>query len=207
VLIDRTRRDDTGITIIEVTVVMMILAIVAVILFTALASLTESEARTQKMVDNEQQVRFVVDQVLRDLREANPLSGMSYADENAYTSALQLATGDTTKTYVRWVYDNTSSSPTYRTLRRQILSADTETATVLSSTIKLRNVQNSELFEYFSQSGNDLVSGSYPAADIGNCAIRVRVTVTADPASGPKPITVKAEAHLRNRLPGGLGCG
>lgn len=214
-MLTRRLRQDAGYTVVEVTIVMALLAVVSVILFGLLGSLTNNERRTQALVSNEQDVRFVLDQVLRDLRQSNPLDAVSYASKSSYESTVVMEQGATSpKTFVRWVYDTTPGS-TFLTLRREACTVGCTAAGggTWTGTTKLTRVRNAQrspavpMFQYFSQSGKNLISGPFSSEDVGNCAIRVRVTITADSNPGPEPFTESAEVHLRNRLPGGLGCG
>ncbi len=201
-------RDESGFTILEVTMVSAILLLVMGAFFGLLLSLTKTEQRTGALVGNEQEARFVLTALARDLRAANPLSTFSTATE--YRSKVQMTLGAAPgQQVVRWVYDTAPASPTYRSLLRQTLAAD---GTVTSSTVRLRNIRNADrsppvpMFGFASQSGADLIAAGQ-AANVGNCAIQVHVTITADSNPGPEPFTVLSDIQLRNRLPGGVGCG
>ena len=92
------------------------------------------------------------------------------------------------------------------------MSDATSSATVLSSAkalIHVRNDQNgTSLFTYYDQHQQDLVAtAAFTNSDVANCAIRVRVMITSDPNTGPSPFTEQQDVELRNRLPGGIGCG
>lgn len=213
----RTPRQETerGMTVVEVTIVMAILALVTAMIFGLLVSLTNNERRTQALVANEQEVRFVIGEILRDLRAADPFNTYAYPNKATYESHARLELKDPstgTTTHVRWIYETDPASASYLTLSRQIMSSNAASATVQSSTVKLRRVRNVQrspsipLFQYFSQSGKDLIVGPYSSEDVGDCAIRVKVTISADSNPGPEPFTETADAHLRNRFPGGLGC-
>lgn len=214
-LLGRTapRDDERGLTVIEVTTVMALLTLVMGAIFGTLTSLTENERRSQALVANEQSVRFVLTDMAREIRAANPMDVLSTTSKSVYNNSLQVELGPgPTKTVVRWVYDTNPTSSTYQTITRQVMSNNTTSATVVSSRIVLRRVRNVEsgnpLFRYFGQSGQNLVtSPSATAGDVGNCTIRVRVRVTSDSNPGPQPFTETLDVYLRNRLPGGLGCG
>ncbi|CAA9253198.1 MAG: hypothetical protein AVDCRST_MAG20-2307 [uncultured Acidimicrobiales bacterium] len=201
-------REEAGFTILEVTMVSAILLLVMGTFFGLLLSLTKTEQRTDALVGNEQDARFVLTALARDLRAANPLNTFATATE--YQSKVQMTLGAVpNQQVVRWVYDTAPASPTYRSLLRQTVAAN---GTVSGSTVRLRNIRNAErsppvpLFRFTSQSGVDLVAAGQ-AANVGNCAIQVHVTITADSNPGPEPFTVVSDVQLRNRLPGGVGCG
>lgn len=204
---ERTR-DEAGFTILEVTMVSAILLLVMGAFFGLLLSLTKTEQRTNALVGNEQDARFVLTALARDLRAANPLSTFSTTTE--YESKVQMTLGTAPdQEVVRWVYDTAPASPTHRSLLRQTLADD---GTVESSVVRLRNIRNAErsppvpMFGFTSQTGVDLIAAGQ-AANVGNCAIQVGVTITADSNPGPEPFTVLSDIQLRNRLPGGVGCG
>lgn len=198
--------DEAGFTILEVTMVSAILLLVMGAFFGLLLSLTKTEQRTDALVGNEQEARFVLTALARDLRAANPLN--TFASATEYQSKVQMTLGAApNQQVVRWVYDTVPTSPTYRSLLRQTLAPN---GSVTGSTVRLRNIRNAErsvpMFRFTSQSGVDLVAAGQ-AANVGNCAIQVHVTITADSNPGPEPFTVLSDVQLRNRLPGGVGCG
>ena len=43
--------------------------------------------------------------------------------------------------------------------------------------------------------------------DPANCAVRVHIELQSDSQPGPLPFTVTQDVHIRNRLPGNVGCG
>lgn len=205
---DRTRSEE-GFTVLEVTMVSAILLLVMAAFFGMLLSLTKTEQRTNALISNEQDARFVLTDLARDIRAANPMA--TFATTSDYQSKVQVRLGTApSQTIVRWVYDTAPASATYRSLLRQTI--DPVSGAVLTSTERLRNVRNAErtppvpMFGYTSQTGIDLITAGQ-ASDVGNCAIQVHITITADSNPGPEPFTVVSDVQLRNRLPGGVGCG
>jgi len=203
-------RDERGTTVLEVTIVSALMLVVLAAFLGTLQSLTKSEQRATALVNNEQDVRFVLQSMAKDIRSANPMN--VFATKTTYATQLQVETGtSTSKTVVRWVYDTTAGA-NYQTLRRDVMSDNTPAATVTSTVTRLRNVRNNtagvQLFGYFGESGRDLYNDSATTAtDVGNCTIRVRITIVSDSNPGPQPFRETVDVHLRNRLPGGLGCG
>lgn len=198
------QRED-GFSVVEVTVVVMILMLVLTAFYGLLETLTKHEHRTQALVGNEQAVRFFINELAREIRSSNPMQTQATSDADTYTNSIELALGpsDGPQTYVRWVYDE----PT-QTVSRMILSGPGGTPTTVTAKLdRVRNVENGTPFlQYYNQHGQDLVALGI-ADDVANCAIRVRVTVTSDSNPGPTPFTEIVDAELRNRLPGGVGCG
>jgi prepilin-type N-terminal cleavage/methylation domain-containing protein len=213
-LVQRRKDEEGGFTLVEVTMVSAILLIIMASCFAMLMSLVKTEHRTSALVGNEQEARFVLTEMARDIRAANPmrpLPGVSNASIAAYETQLQLAVGPpASQTLVRWVYDTAVGSPTYGSLLRKTI--DPVNGAELSSVVRLTNVRNAErtppvsMFSFRSQSGVDLIAAGQ-AADVAACAIQVHIVITANSNPGPEPFTVNSDAQLRNRLPGGVGCG
>jgi type II secretory pathway pseudopilin PulG len=208
----KERDDEAGFTIIEVMIATSILMLVLAMLFGTLVSLTKNEDRSQRLVSNEQNVRFELDQLSREVRAANPLTILDSTTQ--YSNQIEMvlgATGDPAQQVVRWTYETDPTSPNYEELSRQTMSDSSDTATVLSTSwylIRVRNVETSTpLFTYYDANEQDMVAnGNYTNSDIANCAIRVHISLSSDSNPGPLPFTETQDVELRNRLPGGTGC-
>jgi len=209
----RGRSDERGFTITEVMVATSILLIVLVIVFGMLVSLTRNESRSQALVGNEQNVRFEIDQLAREIRAANPLVPLLNATTAAdYDNQIEMVLGPTggTQTVVRWTYDTTAEQ-----MVRQVMSGTSSTATVLSQAFYLARVRNVEngtpVFVYYGQHNEDLVAQTLAddgnTHDAANCAIRVHIQISSDSNPGPLPFTQSQDVEVRNRLPGNVGCG
>jgi prepilin-type N-terminal cleavage/methylation domain-containing protein len=205
--------NEQGFTIIEVTVASAIMVVVLAMFFNTLVSLTRSEDRSQRLVSNEQNVRFELDEIARDIRAANPLVPLLNATGAAtYENQIELVLGPTggAQKVVRWTYDTTKEQ-----MVRQIMSDTSAGATVVTQSFFLNRVRNVEtavpVFAYFGQHGQDLVvqtlaNGGY-MHDPANCAVRVHIVLTSDSNPGPVPFTETQDVEVRNRLPGNVGCG
>jgi type II secretory pathway pseudopilin PulG len=211
-VLKRAARDERGMTLIELTIASGIFLTVIAIFFSLLISLTGSEKRADDLVTNEQAVRFTLTQLAKDVRASNPL--VTLPTKTAYSDEIEMMLGSSggTQQVVRWRLDTTAGSATYQTLFREVMSDATSSATVLSSSKELTNVTNDEsataLFAYFDQHQQDLgANDSFTSGDVANCAIRVQVTIVANPNPGPRAFTEVQDVELRNRLPGGIGCG
>lgn len=193
---DRREDGDAGFTVIELMITSLLLSVVTAILFGALTQLTRSETSTQARAQNEEAVRLVLTQMERDLRAANPVDG--FATKAEYATAVQVRpAGDTER--IRWVLDGSGN------LRREI--RDQSGATVLRSQIRLRGVSSPVLFSYWNEVNTNLVTdGAYTNLDVATCVIRIRISLTAAPNRNAPPYSAASDVHLRNRLPGGLGC-
>lgn len=196
---------DAGFTVVELTVVVMIMMLVLTAFYGLLDTLTKHEHRTQALVGNEQAVRFFINELAREIRSSNPMQTQAVTDANAYTNSIELALGPSggTQEYVRWTYNEAT-----QIVLREILTGPSGTPTTQTAKLdRVRNVETGTPFlQYFNQHGQDLVALGI-ADDVANCAIRVKITVTSDSNPGPTPFTEIVDAELRNRLPGGVGCG
>lgn len=196
--------DEAGMTVTELMVVVLILGVVLTTLFGVLQSVMDNERVQQAKVNNQERVRFVLGQLTRDLRSANPL--LSPATTAAGATGVEMAMGPLAgpQTYVRWTLSGTSLT--------RVVSA-TAGGTPTTSKVMLTNVRNASrgitLFRYYRSSVAEMaLTGTSAVApgDIGNCTIRVKIAVASDSDPGPAPFLEETDAEIRNRLPGGLGC-
>jgi prepilin-type N-terminal cleavage/methylation domain-containing protein len=209
----RARQDEQGFTIIELMISTAILLIVLAMVFSVLVSLTRSEDRAQRLVSNEQNVRFELDQIVREVRAANPIVPLLNAATAAtYNNQIELLLGPSggTQTVVRWTYD-----PVTEKMARQVMSGTGAAATIVSQSFFLTRVRNAEtgkpVFTYFGQHNQDLVQQALANGgnihDAANCAVQVGIEITSDSNPGPVPFTETQSVEIRNRLPGNVGCG
>jgi prepilin-type N-terminal cleavage/methylation domain-containing protein len=196
------RRGTSGFTVVELTVVILVLGIVTASVY-ALLNVTRRSERTQEaLVNNQEAVRLAMVEMAKDLRSADPLQTLSSVSDyqNGFDASLTPASGSGTDTVVRWRLSGT-------TLTRSILSG--VGGTVTSSKTVLTNVRNISknvpMLRYYNSNGAEITTSS-TAADYVNCTIRVHMTITADSDPGPLPFTQNSDVQVRNRLPGGLGC-
>ena len=132
---DATRDAEAGFTIVEVMVSTAILLLVLAMCFGTLVSLTRSEDRANRLVSNEQNVRFELNQLAREIRAANPLVPLPNATTASdYDNQIEMVLGPTggTQKVVRWTYDTTTLL-----MARQVMSDTSSTATVLSQSFFL----------------------------------------------------------------------
>lgn len=206
-------RDEAGFTVTEVAITSAVLIAVLAMFLNTLTSLTKSEDRAQRLVANEQNVRFELDQMAREIRAANPMLPLLAATSaSAYSRQVQMVLVSETgvEQVVRWTYDTTRMI-----MVRQVMSSAAATATVLNESFFLNRVRNNDtgipVFRYYDQAGTDLVADALADGgnlhDPANCAVRVHIELQSDSQPGPLPFTVTQDVHIRNRLPGNVGCG
>lgn len=202
----RTRRgrDERGISVAELMVVVSVLGVVLATLMGVLASMTSNEHMQQAKVNNQEAVRLTLGQLTRDLRGANPLLAAPVVADSATSVEMALGSSAGTQTHVRWWLSGT-------TLHRSVLTPPDASPT--SPRVMLSNVRNGALglalFRYFSSDGAELeLTGpsAVTVGDVATCTARIRIAVVSDADPGPKPFFEETDAEIRNRLPGGLGC-
>lgn len=210
----RARSDEeSGFTLVEMVIATAILLVVLGMFLQTLTSLTKSEDRSQRLVTNEQNVRFELDQMSREIRAANPLVPLLNAVTAAdYQNQIEMVLGPTggTQTVVRWTYITGQEE-----MLRQVMTDTSSTATVVSQSWYLNRVRNIEtntpVFTYYGQQGEDLVAQTLAnngnLHDAANCAVRVHIILSSDSNPGPLPFTETQDVEVRNRLPGNVGCG
>jgi type II secretory pathway pseudopilin PulG len=201
-----------GFSLIEMTFVVALMMVVVVSFFGVLQSLTNSEERVNALVTNQETVRFGLDQMQRDLRAANPVDAAAATASYANVVQVELGPNPGTRKYIRWLYDTTPTSPTYKQVLRQVMSGPGANATVTSQGAVIIGAQNvttaTPVFSYYDAAGNDLVANNPTTpTNVANCVIRIHVQIIADSEPGPAPFSENINVELRNRLPGGIvGC-
>src|SRR4051794_31592095 len=105
----RRRDDERGVTLIELTVVLVVMSLVLISLYSALDSLTRNTQRQQTLVQDQESVRFALLDMSRDIRSSNPLGTLT--DVNLYANQLEatvLPAVGSTALYVRWQLSGTT---------------------------------------------------------------------------------------------------
>ncbi|MCU1450919.1 MAG: hypothetical protein JWP02_3089 [Acidimicrobiales bacterium] len=198
-LLRKRAHDARGLSVIELMVASSLLLVVLGMVSSVLVSLTNTEGRSQALVNNQEVVRLGLVRMARDLRGAGTLNAVSPVTAYPYEVDLTALDG----TIYRWRLDTATS-----TLKRErYVSGAWQKAGP-----DLTNVTNATtsmpVFRYYRASSNlELDPSTSTSSDIANCAIRVHLTITAASYPGPKPFTSEYDVHLRNRLPAGIpGC-
>ncbi|MDQ1438988.1 MAG: hypothetical protein QOK43_2617 [Acidimicrobiaceae bacterium] len=198
------RPSEAGFTVVETATASMLLLVVLTTLLGLLNTQTKAERRLRASVDNQEDVRYALVAIARDVRAADPLLPLATTATYRDTMELELkTTSGSHQAYVRWDFESASG-----VVRRQTLAAPG--GSVTATTYSLSRVRNGDagipLFRYYNSAGTELTSTTATAADFANCTIRVHITLYADSAPGPQPFRSESDGELRNRLPGGVGC-
>lgn len=197
-------RDEAGVTIVETVMAAALLALVMSTLLGIMDSQAKAERRLRASVDNQEDVRFALLAMARDIRSADPLLPLAnVADYPAKIEMHLTNTDGSSRGYVRWTFNAGTT-----TLTRQTISGPG--GTVTGSTYSVTRVRNGDvgqaLFRYYNSEKTELVPGTATTGDFANCTIRVHITLWADANPGPAPFSSESDAEIRNRLPGGIGC-
>ena len=209
-------RDD-GFTIVELSIVLLLLGVVMASLLGLLASQTNFEKKLSDVNENEMQIREALVLLQRDLRSSEPLvllpSPLDYrwrVDLKVYEQVT-----DPEPVIVRWEIVPGGSAPTVNDqLVRSVVGAD---GTALT-TYRLRGVQTRRdgrhLFAYFKRGDDtstnvryDLEAAGTTTGSIVACTVRLRIDLSAAPNGSPSSAPrVASDVQLRNWVPGAVGC-
>lgn len=201
---ERERERERGFTVVELMVTMAIAMSVMASILGVLVSQSRAERRVSSFADNQELLRQAMVQLQKDIRSAEPLELLP----NPGDYALQIDLN---------VYEDISSPPVPITwyvdtatgeLRREIKGTNGNPNVV---TYRVGGVVNSyaldnNLFSFYKANGDKFDLTTDSAADIAQCAVRIRVKLRAAPNRGPEPAQLLSDTQLRNRLPGGIGC-
>jgi prepilin-type N-terminal cleavage/methylation domain-containing protein len=179
-----TRREEQGFTLVELTVAMGIMLLVAGALLAALESGTNAERHSSRRIDDEQSVRVVLAQLTRDVRNSNGLLSGTALDE----VDLGYLNGDE----VLWTFD-----PNGHVLQRSV--PDPHNPGSYLPGISVRGLTNADgtVFRILAPDGSDLLSdASASSNDVTACATTVAVSVTASAHPPSAPFTETAHAPV-----------
>lgn len=197
---NRFRRDDeSGFTVIEMAIVMLISSIIMTTLVGILASQSRAERTVSGLATAQEQVRLALVELQSDLRSAEPLVKLDNIDD--YPTQMEIVHLDFDTDALlrfRWRLDATKNE-----LVRETLD---ENRNVTATTFRLQGVTNNTVFRYFSGTGFELTPQNTTADNIAGCTLRVRVLIDAAPEKGPQPLDNTSDVQLRNRRPGRPGC-
>jgi hypothetical protein len=163
-----------------------------------------ADRRIRAAVNNQEDVRFALLAIGRDVRAADPLLPLASTPDYANKIELQLSASDGSSLgAVRWTFD-----PVAKTLTRATLSGPG--GTVVGTSYQIVRVRNADVgspvFRYYTSTGAELNAATATIGDFANCTVRVHIALWADATPGPAPFSSESDAELRNRLPGGIGC-
>ena len=175
-------------TLVELLVVTVLLALVVGITTSVLLSMTRNERRQQAMITNEQDVELAVAAVARDIRNADPLLPLD--DPASFASTLELATAgpEGAPRTVRWAVREGR-------LERSVLDAGGATVT---SAVVLAGVVTPAPFTYLDATGVPIGGPGATVDDHVECTVRVAIALEAAPDAVGATASRAVEAGIRN---------
>ncbi|HEX2851535.1 MAG TPA: type II secretion system protein [Acidimicrobiales bacterium] len=189
--------DEAGFTLVELSITMMLAAIISVSILGVLFSQTNVEKRMQRLSDDQIALRDALIEIGRDVRSADPL--LSLPDITAYKTQIRVTikdVGSDTTRNVQWRLDTATA-----TLVREELDGS---GNVTGTSYRVAGVVATQpIFTYYRSIGTAYTLD--PLVETPNtvslCAVKVHVRLEAAPTSGPAPIAVESDIQLRNRVP------
>ena len=171
-------------TIIELTIVMFVMAIVLTVAGTTVFSLTQTANRTNAQVTDEQEASTVLAQLSRDVRSAHQVTFTAFTSPVA-TQEVELQMNQPAGTWVEWVY--TPTAATVNGVNQPAHTLDRFTATSASGPFGLSNPSvttpvnvvngsTTDVFRYFQGNGSEITTID-STSSLQTCTTRVLVTL------------------------------
>ena len=210
----RRRRDEGGLTLVELVAVVGIFSIFGLAITTSLQSFTATTASTQNKTFALADVRGAVENIARDLRAANPIEAIS--------ASLPVSQYDNRVSFTVWcatVGDNGCTSANTRkviyevTGNRLVQTVGTRVRDLLLPAPGMTGVPSAQrpgavvnastqpAFTYYTKSGMQLsTSGGTPATTFRNCTktVKIHLLVMADARKPSTAINLVTTVDLRN---------
>ena len=190
------RDDERGFTLVELTVAMTLMLLVAGALLGALESGTRAERVASTRIDDEQSVRVVLAQLTRDVRNAQAVNNQVLLPG---TTADEIDL-EVDGVHVRWWYDSTA-----HVLTRKAVD-DVTSAVVDGVSIGGLTDPPGTTFALLAGDGSNLLSlQSASLDDVLTCTATVEVAVTSGAHRPSRPFTETADAPV-NAVADRRGC-
>jgi type II secretory pathway component PulJ len=214
---ERLRRDEAGVTIVEVTLTMLILAVILTIAFDFLDRTTLIANRTDAQAHAEDDTQRALRTVTQHVRGAFPITGPCTAATDSATPSLPAGydncvrfsvprgvsgIGACARTELVVALVGTGSEKELVYNRQEF----TGTTTCTAGTLSLRNVLLSRvvntasepLFTYYGSDGNAISTSTAAAAVPAAATVKVDLRVIF--RTGSNPIALNSSAALRNNI-------
>ena len=191
-------------TLIELTLVLLVMSIVMLIVGTTLFSLTQTASRTDTSVTDEQAASTVLAQASRDIRSAHQVSFAGFTTP-VPTQEIELQMNQPPGTWVEWVYTPTATTvngvnQSARTLSRYVGTSASGPFTLSNPTVTtpvtVVNPGTLPVFRYFQGNGSEITAID-SATSLQTCTTRVAVTLAV---STQKPISAIATFQIGNDI-------
>jgi prepilin-type N-terminal cleavage/methylation domain-containing protein len=174
---------EAGMTLIELTIVLLIMSVVLAMAGSLLFSLAQTANRNDTMITDEQAASTVLAQISRDIRSAHAVTFAAWPPPTAVqpTQELELQMNQPQGQWVEWIYTPTAAvvngaTQTAHTLARYVSNAANGTfkrsAPVVSTPVNVVNGASYPVFQYFQGDGQQVASTT---GSIETCTTRVEV--------------------------------
>lgn len=196
------KTEESGFTILELTIVMAIMAIVLVIAGSAVVSYQNVTSRTSAMIDVEQSASSTLALVARDIRSAHSITfptasgstGTCPQTTNAANTVIlnenQPSTSATTP--VEWIYQPPVGSATVGTFCRVTLNSNLTPKTTQVMLSNLSNPSSTPVFTYYDLQGQPIpLTGTVSTVNqtLQTCSTAIGVTLAISPSPIPNVAT------------------
>lgn len=185
----RKRPTEAGTTLIELTIVLLVMSIVIGIAGSVLFSLSKTASRDDATVNDEQDASTVLAQVSRDIRSAHVITFAAFSSATLVPAdEIELQMNQPSNTWVEWVYTpssatvNGATQPAH-TLSRYVSTSSTGTFTKsapsVSTPVNVANGASAAVFRFFAGNGSEFTNtaNNSVASSIQTCTTRVTVTL------------------------------
>jgi type II secretory pathway pseudopilin PulG len=206
----RRRTDETGFTLVEVSITALLLGMVMSAIFGLLAGQVKLEQKVGDFANNQEAIREALVLMQRDLRSSEPLVQLPSPLDYRWRVDLQVyqRVTDADPVVIRWEIVPGATATTDQ-LVRSVIKTDGTTST----TYRLRGVmtqrQGRYLFQYFKRDGNayDLTASGTTTGSMVACTVRLKIDISAAPEGDTsKAPRLISDVQLRNWVPGAVGC-
>jgi prepilin-type N-terminal cleavage/methylation domain-containing protein len=188
------RRSESGFTLVELTVVMMLLSVVSVSILGMLVSQSNAEKRLNRAANNQEVLRQALIEVARDIRSSDPIGWQANVADFATQLPMRIRdVRSENDRSIRWRLNTATSE-----LVREELDAQ---GNVTGTSYRVAGMVNQTIFTYYRADGSAYALSGLDAGAVDRCTVRIHVALTGAPQSGPAPSTVETDVQIRNRLP------
>lgn len=200
------RRGESGFTLVELLIVLLIMSVVLAIAGTVLFSMSQTAARNDAMVQSEQKASTALAQVGRDIRSAHKIS-VPTGSTPANGLLLQVNQPSGSTVNVEWLYDSTKD-----TLTRYVQNGS---GTYVASGPSASSVSNGAggVFTYYNYSGANITSTDTgaPYLIVADCTTRITVQIDVSPSRAHVPVfqvsdDIALTDQLESILENGVSC-
>ena len=202
----RVNSDDAGFSILELMIATALTALVSASMMGLLVSQQNAERAVSTYANNQEDLREAMTALQRDLRSAEPLTGVASAPQLKYQVDLEVYENVRSlgPVRVRWRLDAASDELVRETL-------NSTGSTVVGTSDRLTGVANENvgtpIFAYYKSDGSryDLDLPGTDSGTVATCTTRVAIDLRAAPHGG-SAMQLTSDVQLRNRLPGEFVC-